>query len=393
MPNVLWTLMGLPPHHGTYETVVHTAPGWRSPGGLAFSWQAIDAWCAVRGIPFETLLFTGTTTSAWHLTLNPLLDANREDLLALALELGESAPKAVTRELLDRLEIALSTANRAVRCVCINGVEAPGDLATAYAAVSARLPPDAHVALDITHGRRSHAFFVQEALASLLSEGRIRSILGPYYGELQHSPREVAIVDMSAVADFAARREALRAHEESGRLMPLMRWIEVALPEQIKTFQQLSHAWDSNDMQVIEQRASQLVGCHEQLASLPVLGVAIVEFLDSCRGARWKIEQRRATIAAGRSDWITAFMMLREAATSKSCSDWNEMADNAQIRERHPVLDSNERKEDWDNLRGVRNRVVHGVAAAGENRKYIEQHRDPVRMKRLFDELNARLLG
>jgi hypothetical protein len=392
MPRVLWTLLGRPAKDTGYDACVHCFPDGYETEPLPFSWQALANGLERSGAPrFETVVFFGTSTSAWFLTLNPLIGRNREDALELADTLQQLQQGRITTELLGQLERILSTDERQYRCIVIDDVTDPAAIAEAYGQAAATIAPGTSLAIDITHGLRSHAFLVQEMFSNLRAEVELSKVEGPFYAEKAYGAERATFVDLSATRDFADRRSALLAHRESGRIAPFLPWIRQEVSGgTFRMFEQLSHAWESNDPSVLSERAAQLKGEAERLKALPVIGGAIEAFVAECRGERWVIERKRAGTAAARRDWIVAFIMLREAFVSRTLRRRGEDPADSELRKRDPELEAERDRPYWNELAGFRNRVAHGVSRT-DNMRNVDRHRDPSKIRNVFEELVGEL--
>ncbi len=367
MTSQLVSILGLPRKDRTGGRRYDTA-AYRFPDGAAFTTTtfglALESWFRTRDrapLPFDRLLWLGTSRSAWASLLQSVLeDRALEEEIFLELFEAEEASQAQ----LDRLAAALQRATgRPHACRIVPACADPGQQADFVTLLAGQLATGDRVVLDLTHGLRNQSLLLAQSALMLEGAFGVR-IEGLFYGglEVPRGEGELApAVDLTGLLVQARLAQALAAFRTSGDVRVLVEHLPQG--EFRRQIANLGHAVAIHDYTVARNLATHALGLVEE-AHVGVLEPALRGALATFKaGTLAESQFKQAEAHLARKDFLRATLELFEAAVTRVCQRKGWEGGRAEDRIHGAVkalraLSS----DDWKALEFLRNQMAHGIA-------------------------------
>ena len=383
MTTHLISILGLPQKNATSGDRTYRTATYRFQEGAGFSdfttatfGMALAEWFGSRAttpMPFDRILWLGTTQSAWGSLLQSALGdaAVGEEIFDELYSAGKASPELVVRlaEVLSR-----ATGRRHV-CRIVPPCATSLEQLDFVTLLSGELQPRDRIVLDLTHGLRNQSLMLAQSALMLEGAFQVR-IEGMFYGGLE-VPREVGepapAVDLTGLLLQARLAQSLEAFRQGGDIRILAEHLPLGgFRNQI---QNLGHAVAVHDFTLARNLAA------STLAALPVAGVgalepALREALESFRARSLAESQyRQAEAHLERKDFFRATLELYEGAITDVCNRMGLNPSNAsdRLNKANATMRKLE-EEDWKALEFLRNQMAHGVATDWHGLMQISQN-------------------
>ena len=385
-------------------------PGYRKTR-YRFADGAVSDETAYAGIALrrrldpDRLVLLGTSGSMWDVFLEEFVGSD-DDALEDLLELTEAAAEdrvdgPMLERHVERLAAALELAPGRVECRVIGRADDLAGQVAILDAIAQAVPPNARLALDVTHGYR-HLPMLALVAARYLARVRGVEIEALHYAafEMRDAEGVVPVLELGGLLSMLDWIEGLALYDGSGdyrRLAGLLaaEGLAPAVAEQMEHAAHLERVNNAADAQRVLYTQRQALDSTD----LSPLGELFRPELD--RRLAWTRERndgsREYALAEaylGRQDYLRAAVLMREGTVTRwlhADKSFEPHARKERERAEKWLSDRGERFREFWEVADFRNALAHGTPPRRKDvRRYLEApEKLHARLERLLETLRA----
>ncbi len=348
-------------------------------------------------------ILIGTPSSMWDILVENIAGDHGEEELRLSL-MDAVKSATVTEPLLSLLLPSISAQTGcSIEALVIPHSAQFEDQQNLLQRLAEKIPPNANVVIDVTHGFRHLAMLAVSATRYLQHARKVHGC-GLYYGALEMNEKGVApVVELSGLAHLQEWAEAMAAHEASGNIAvfaPLLARDGLARD----MAHRLKEGWARMNIHNIHDAAQQLLPVYNAL-NKPLVGASELFRERLRRLLRWVsattlAEKQRllALQALERGDLLRAALFGLESFLSREVTAAGDDPLDYTAKKRVEAQFKAELKEgehpDWKRnaywlLKNVRNALAHGTVPTYP--PHAQLLKNPERLRRELDATINRL--